>query len=389
MKFVVSAPGKLILFGEHAVVYNYPAIAAAIGLRCQVEIVKESQSNSELILNFKDMGVVYVPINLLIDTDMDSLSRAWNIVSNMYNISDKEILTKSQTALGTYVFLFLLFQISNLKSIFILDFIGQNEKIVLNVLSDIPYGAGLGSSSAFCVAMTTAILMLTTTVNQGIHSFHLNQKTRDLIVSLSKQAESIIHGCSSGLDPMISTQGGIILYQKNQTPIFQSLPLIGFENRENLYKILLVHSGVSRSTKQAVRFVSDRLNSDDKFKVRAILENIGSIVHKALECILTNKFDFTSSFGTLIDENHASLVQLGVSNTAIDDIIELFHKQNLPAKLTGAGFGGCLFGLLVTNSGQSADKEIESIEDNLRRRSLWFKTVSLFVHGVTIESYEE
>ncbi len=171
-----SAPGKTILFGEHAVVYGKPAIAAAVDRRAYVKV--ERREDSRTHVNVEELGVSGF---LDLENQIIELEKGQN--------NRKGILE--------YV----------LKALIKTDTVDDLE-VTINL--DIPIGAGLGSSAA----VTVATILSSSKLN-GI------TLTMDEIAKLAHQVELEVQGAASPIDTTLSTYGGIIYLSRDAGEIIK------------------------------------------------------------------------------------------------------------------------------------------------------------------------
>ena len=165
MTSIAKAPGKIILFGEHFVVHGNRAILGAID---KYATVTSEKTNTENILISSSLGQASIQK----DQDVDKVEKKFR---PFFYIA-KQVILKNNFDKG----------------------------ISIKIESDIPIGAGLGSSSACCVATAASILNL------------FDKSDEKEILELSIQAEKTIFANSSGADCTVSVHGGIIQYQKEE-----------------------------------------------------------------------------------------------------------------------------------------------------------------------------
>lgn len=296
-----SAPGKIILFGEHFVVYGKPAILASIDKRVNIIVIKNNNENS-IIINDRIFGTKTYSISIF-----KNLERFSNDVY--------------------FPILYTLKKNSAFKS---------NNGLEFTISSDIPYGMGLGSSAAISVA-TVACL---SNIFQAIK--------KEKILELAIEVERLVHKNSSGADCIATTYGGLLLYQKNT--LFKKL-----KSKREL-SLLLIPTGMKHSTGDLVAFVKKYKSSnlDNFHKLANTSENITKRAIRAL------KNGNEIALGDLMNENQILLEKIGVSNRMIDKIIGLCYKyEALGSKITGAGGGGCVLALIEA---EIKDNFIRNIE---------------------------
>ena len=160
---IASAPGKVILFGEHAVVYGKPAIAAAITKRIYV---KSRRIDSGIQIFSEDKT----------ESSIEYVKHAIELV----------IGTKRM----------------------------KKQGIDVTIDSELPVGGGLGSSAALSVATIKSVSTLLG-VDLG----------KEEIARLGREVESKVQGASSGIDPFVSTYGGAIYYRDGRFDRQQINPL--------------------------------------------------------------------------------------------------------------------------------------------------------------------
>ena len=286
MKSIASAPGKIILFGEHFVVHGTPAILAAIDKR--VTVTSTFTENKILKIN-SQLGTLEVPIS-------SSHEKAKSEFKPFIYLANKMINSHQDV---------------------------NGLEITIN--SDIPIGVGLGSSSACCVAATASISRLFDP-STGVDS----RKN----LGMSIDAERTIFPDTSGADCTVCTYGGIIEYDK----------INGSEKNTDTsnLNLLIVNSMIPHSTKRSVEKVSKfKESNEDRFSQLCVSETklIGEV-----NLALKNKDLIT--LGLKMSENQKYLEEIQVSNDTLHDMISSLKEISLGAKITGAGDGGCIIALV-------------------------------------------
>jgi mevalonate kinase len=300
-----SAPAKIILFGEHFVVYNKPAILASVTKRIKVG----AHLNNSKTINIKsDLGIEAS----YKESDFNIIKGANDSQTILYPLyeSARSVLSERHQILG-------------------LD-------ILVN--SEFPYGLGLGSSAASCVATVAAVDSL----------FHKPDK--QYVCDKAIKSERLIHNNSSGADCYISTFGGLMYYIKNT----------GFNKiycRKDL-SLIIGNTGIRHSTGALVSSVK-KFKDENSSLFNNLSRRAENICQDAFTAI--TKGD-EKKLGKLMRENHTLLQQIGVSNDKIDDLVNACVENGaLGAKLTGAGGGGIMIALVPQ---EQKLKIISTIEKN-------------------------
>ena len=284
-----SAPGKTILFGEHAVDYGYPAIAFPLPDICLKVIIQALPGQKQSRIINQDLGEDY----LLTDNPDD-----------VYLAALKTI----QSSL----------QLNHLPA------------MQLTFSSTIPPAAGLGSSAAFAVALTKAV--------STFLGFHLSlEKINEIAFEIEKHQ----HGTPSGID------NSVICYK---TPVFfrKNFP-VEFIQLQKPMNLILANSGIPSSTKESVSQVR-QMKESNPIKSNEIFERIGSITEKAKGLMVSGDL---VSVGSLMTQNHELLKKLDISIKELDILVETaINSGAFGAKLCGSGKGGNLVALVPAEKTQ-------------------------------------
>eukprot|EP00049_Salpingoeca_infusionum_P006973 m.113497 g.113497 ORF g.113497 m.113497 type:complete len:390 (-) comp13516_c0_seq4:183-1352(-) len=384
---VVSAPGKVILHGEHSVVYGKKAIACALDLRTTLSL--QSIPEKSLVLKLSSLEIdATVPLDGLpvalaspaCDGGTELSSELHNAVQKM--ISDtptlKEIAGPGQQALETILYMYVAL-VANNKGF-------TSQGLRLEVTSTLPVGAGLGSSAAFSVCVVASFLLATKQITGPLGKE--SPATLKKVNEWAYLAECIIHGRPSGIDNTISCFGGAIT--RNQSDFH---PLEKFVDQ----RVLLVHTKVPRSTKALVAGVRDLYNQQ-RVATEAKLDEMDQIAHEAEKIyseyalVLENGSDdaeqhavFDAKVKELVTRNQTLLEDIGVSHPTLKQICDIATSHSLAAKLTGAGGGGCA---VVFIPSSTTKQIIEAITQEL---SVPFKVwdTRLGGRGVAIDDISE
>ncbi|XP_078153595.1 mevalonate kinase [Carex rostrata] len=334
------APGKIILAGEHAVVHGAAAIAASIDLYTEVHLAlrPSGQEDDLLEIDLKDMKLnLSWPCSqlkgVLGDCSGDGTllrlctSEKLELLSGL--VSEKKLPQENiQLSSGLCAFLFLYTSILGFKP----------GKAV--VTSELPMGAGLGSSASFCVALSGALIALS-------EKLFLNDKEKkidlELVSKWAYEGERIIHGKPSGIDNTVSTFGNMIKFKKEVTKENSIMPV----NSTTPLKMLITDTRVGRNTKSLVASVSERVLRHPH-AMTSIFDAINSISDELALLVESPAADQAAisekeeKLMELMQMNQGLLQCIGVSHESIETVVRTTMKAKLVSKLTGAGGGGCV-----------------------------------------------
>ena len=280
MKSKASAPGKVILFGEHFVVYGVKAILCAINKRVTVtaEKIKEEKISIK-----SDIGDLELELN-------KPISEINSPLKPFYYLANKMIQN-------------------------------QSTGIEIKIESDIPLGAGLGSSSACCVAGAAAISKL------------FSEKTKEEILELAIEAERTIFKNTSGADCTVCTYGGIIEYEKEKD-------FIKIKSEPNFH-LIIANSNIKHSTESIVSKVKQFKNEDTE-RFSKLCNDESKLIEDVLQLLKENNIQ---KLGQKVVQNQKYLETIGISNEKLKDMIKIGQESSFGTKITGAGDGGCVFSL--------------------------------------------
>ena len=287
------APGKIILTGEHAVVYGQPAIAAPVEeVRARAGIeANPTEPDGKINIIAPDIGL---------DTSLDALPLEHPIAT---------VFREVRQELG-------------------LDHL---PAMTLNITSTIPIAAGLGSGAAISVA-----------VSRALSSFLGSPLSDEVVSRIAFETDRFYHGTPSGIDNSVISYGRMIYFTRGQ-------PLEILTNAETL-TLVIADSGEKSLTGKVVHGLRTRIELDPQ-RYDPILEKIGVVSFSARETI--EKGD-PVGLGNLLNDDHSLLQQLGVSSANLDLLVRIAREAGaLGAKLSGAGCGGNMIALVEPDNAQA------------------------------------
>lgn len=324
-----SAPGKLILSGEHSVVYGAPAVAIAVDHRVNINFFRSDprQTNS---LRLRTDFFPSVVRNL---SDLDDIGKQIdqgyeNFLQGQMPIS--ELLTETSD---------LLFYVLSCSKF---PHPGQ-----ITLTSDIPTGAGMGSSAA----VIAGLLRLCDGMN-GVH------RTASEFIARVRHCERLQHGRGSMLDAAAVTCGGMIRLQEDRVTNLET------ELGSGWYQANTGSPAVS--TGQTVAYVRQRHAESN------IWQDFTAVTEAFLNALQAGN---PAELLRCIRTNHQLLQTIGVVPDAVQQLIQLIEAAGGAAKISGAGShlgdsGGQLLVFLPENNpdevGEQTGLHLEPIKQSAR-----------------------
>ncbi len=280
---IATAPGKIILFGEHAVVYGRPAIAAPLSQVRARAVVSDGSRDGSVRLIVPDLGQAFA---LHEAEEENALAAA---VRQLQRAAD----------------------------------IDQLPALTITVSSQIPIASGLGSGAAITAAIIRALAQ-----HLGLVDFVGNTAVSDL----TYEVEKIYHGTPSGIDNTVVAYEQPVYFQRGQPrnriePFAVARPL----------RLIVADTGVSSSTRQVVGDVRHQWQANRQV-FEDLFDQCGSITERARQALQAGDM---VRLGQLMTKNHALLRTMTVSSTELERLVETAVAAGAwGAKLSGAGRGG-------------------------------------------------
>lgn len=279
---LAAGHGKIILFGEHAVVYGSRAIAAPVPLAVRARVVDD------------DEGVwLVVP--------------RWGVEQRLR--SDPAMRTSYEE-----------------PAALILEHLGLAERPMRIVVHpELPRAMGLGGSAAVAVAIIRAL----------DRHFRLGLSD-DEVNALAYRCECVAHGTPSGLDNTVATFGQPLVYRRGDPPEILSLAF-----REPVSFVIGMTGVESLTAKMVARVRSGRDRNPDVYN--SMIKGIDAVTGQALEAIRGHDLE---RLGELMNVNQGLLNGMQVSSWELEELIQIAREHGaLGAKLTGGGGGGSMIAL--------------------------------------------
>ncbi|HEX5943826.1 MAG TPA: mevalonate kinase [Anaerolineales bacterium] len=291
-----SAPGKVILFGEHAVVYGRPALAVPVTyVHADVEVLESPRP-----------GIWIEAPDVNLHAELNTLPSDHPVASVIHN--------------------FLFF-----------SRVSRFPNLEIKIMSTIPVASGLGSGAAVTVALTRAL---------AAHLHHA--MTEEEVNAFTYEIEKLHHGTPSGIDNTVITYARPVYFVKDQ-------PIETFQVGKP-FTIVIADTGIPAPTKESVGDVR-RLWMNDRSRWETIFDKIGEISFTARRAIEAGRPEL---LGDLMNENHAVLKTLTVSSPELDRLVEAARSAGaLGAKLSGGGRGGNIIALVEPEKAETVSRALQ------------------------------
>jgi hydroxymethylglutaryl-CoA reductase len=271
--------GKIILLGEHSVVYGYRAVAAPLNLGIRAEVTGPADHN-ELVIS------------------------GWDSDPAAHNPAGAELAAR--------------------VAVLVSERLGvASTPVRVEVFPELPRASGLGASAALAVAVIRAM----------VHAFNLSV-SEDEVSRLAFECEQLVHGTPSGVDNTVATFGRTILFQRvgdeNRTSeVRMARPI----------PVVVGLTGVRSLTADTVGRVRAGWEKNPQH-YEAIFSEIDDLVMTGVAALTTGDI---RALGEVMNLNHGLLNALGVSSPELEALVDLARRSGaLGAKLTGGGGGGAM-----------------------------------------------
>ena len=325
----ISVPGKVILFGEHAVVYGRPALAMAVNLtmRCQLTPSRKG--------TWTENGYVIGPR------------------------SSPYVIEAHRRAMGIF---------------------GKPPvNLNMDIDSEIPSASGMGSSAAVTV-VTIASVLAAHHLEPG--DLDINRDLKRKVALISHSVEGMVQGKASPVDTSTIVQGGGVLVSASREDGLEQLwsTKVGGNQwfvhsipvPENL-SVIVGYSGVKGKTDRMVDRVRHFVEKNS-FGME-VIDDIEEITREGVKALSVGEL---SRMGELMKKNHDLLHILGVSHPELEKMIDIVSGHVYGAKLMGSGGGGSIIAVADKNGGERA-------AESLREKGYTAFNVSVSMNGLEID----
>lgn len=293
-RVISAAPGKLIIAGEHAVVYGKQALALAVDRFATTTISQNSAP--KIHFEFLNDGLQHV-------TTLQELELLKTVISNRYQqfISGKcriKEVIHSPLELIQYAVIYL---VENL-------FLPIHDGLRIQLALNFPVGCGMGASAAVILSLIHAL-----------SQYYGQDLTADKYLHCGREIENLQHGRSSGLDLFLSLSGGCYFFADGQA------------SKRNLpnFPLQIVNTGRPvTTTGECIEYAAKYLQQG------SLIDDFSQVV-RALD--LAWQHDDLEQFRECIKINHRLLQEIGVVPKKVSNFIADIAARGNVAKISGAG----------------------------------------------------
>jgi hydroxymethylglutaryl-CoA reductase len=284
--------GKIILLGEHAVVYGRHAIAAPLPLAIQAHVERGGDG-----------------VQLIIPR--------WGVEQRLHRTAEKQHSFEKSLAM--------IFRTLGLG----------DESMRIEIFPNVPRAMGLGGSAAIAVATIRA---LDRCFGIGLDDERVNE--------LAFECEKIAHGTPSGIDNTLSVYGQTMLFRAGDAPLRRVIEI------ERPVQLVVGISGIESLTAATVARVRKAREAHPKL-YEEIFDQIDSLVLQGVDALAGHDLE---TLGELMNVCQGLLNAMQVSSWELEEMIQIARRHGaLGAKLTGGGGGGSIIALCPDEAG-AADR---------------------------------
>lgn len=289
--------GKVILFGEHFVVYGNASIASGISAATTAELEPATEPGFKITDNRKAIADYKEEYKEAMDQSIINMNKIWNI-----------------------------------------DF--NKNPVHITLAGDLYCASGVGASAANCVAMARAVS----------EHFNLNL-TDEQINQCGLEGDRAYASTPSGIDNTCSTYGKPIFFRKNQEGGPNQMDFL--EVGKPLH-VLMISSGITTKTSDAMRILRENKEANPE-KFTEIFDRAEELALQGREALASGNLEL---LGQLMSKNHELLKESGVSHTYLECLVD-FAKKNgaIGVKMTGGGRGGYMVALFPDAEAQERAAE--------------------------------
>ncbi|MEX2497338.1 MAG: hydroxymethylglutaryl-CoA reductase, degradative [Wenzhouxiangellaceae bacterium] len=279
---VSGGHGKIILLGEHAVVYGRHAIATPVPLAIQAHVQRGGDG-----------------VQLIIPR--------WGVEQRLHRNAEKQHSFEKSLAM--------LFATLGL----------ERESMRVEIFPNVPRAMGLGGSAAIAVATIRA---LDRCFELGLDDERVNE--------LAFECEKIAHGTPSGIDNTLSVYGQTMLFRAGESPLRKVIEV------ERPVQLVVGISGIESLTAATVARVRKAREAHPELYEK-IFDQIDSLVLQGMDALVEHELE---TLGELMNVCQGLLNAMQVSSWELEEMIQIARRHGaLGAKLTGGGGGGSIIAL--------------------------------------------
>ncbi|XP_025266309.1 mevalonate kinase-like [Camponotus floridanus] len=381
--FKISAPGRIILCGEHTVMYGKQVVAASLGLRTTLKFRQLPLESGMIKIEFPHVNMsLDIPLQMIVN--FTSRENYNIIISNYtqfleevgYFITFNGLWSTYEQRFSLQIFFFLLLIIARKEELDIQPF-------RVHLSTELEMNADLGSSTSFATCLAACFLHWSC-LQKGDHNGFTPEEL-ERISAYVMSSEEDIQNYVFKQDHMVCTHGRVIAYQCRE-PLDAQSEMI---NTPQMY-ILLVDANFSQNKRQQIKQLAKRKYKDG-IATNVLLDQIDYISKEVVEILRKIRDQKTNTnlqslcdLQAKLSSNQNLLRQLDLSHSNIDLICTIAESCGFRGKLTGDGARNVII-LLPPNYHAENNDKVYNLKRCLGDEDFFGKVVTISCAGVRLD----